>query len=86
MNDTIVDHATLITALGGAARLASPLDTLPVTVRAWAARKRIPAEYWPSVIEFASSVNISVTADWLMRTTPPRAGRSAPTEMEALVQ
>lgn len=73
------DHASLITALGGAAKVAAApsVCTLPVNVRAWAARNRIPAEHWEGVIAFASDGGAVVTADWLMRTTPARAGRNS---------
>jgi hypothetical protein len=79
------DHATLITALGGAAKVAAAqtVDTLPVNVRAWAARNRIPAEHWEGVIAFAETAGATVTADWLMRTTPARAARSLPQAQEA---
>jgi hypothetical protein len=79
MSDEILDHAGLIAALGGAARVAEApsVETMPVTARAWTARNRIPPEYWPGIIEFAATVNVPVTADWLMRTTPARAGRAA---------
>jgi hypothetical protein len=82
MSETFHDHATLIAELGGAARVADAagIDTLPVNVRAWAARNRIPPEYWPGLIAFASSLSVVLTADWLMRTTPARASRSAPIE------
>lgn len=68
------DHATLITALGGAAEVADhpAVNTLPVNARAWAARNRIPPEYWPGVIQLAADKQIDVSADWLMRTTPAR--------------
>jgi len=77
MDTEIPDHASLITALGGAAKVAPAAETLPVNVRAWAARNRIPPEYWPGVISLAETVDIPVTADWLMRTTPARANRGA---------
>jgi hypothetical protein len=80
MSDEILDHAGLIAALGGAARVAEApsVETMPVTARAWTARNRIPPEYWPGIIEFAATLNVPVTADWLMRTTPARAGRVPP--------
>ncbi len=73
------DHASLISSLGGAAKVAAAptVDTLPVNVRAWAARNRIPAEHWEGVMAFAKVSGATVTADWLMRTTPARAGRAA---------
>ncbi|WP_139809984.1 carph-isopro domain-containing protein [Sphingomonas azotifigens] len=71
---TFTDHSELIDALGGAAKVAAAPDvaTLPVNVRAWAARNRIPPEYWPGVILLAVEKNLPVTAEWLMQTTPPR--------------
>jgi hypothetical protein len=85
MSDEILDHAGLIAALGGAARVAEApsVETMPVTARAWTARNRIPPEYWPGIIEFAATLNVSVTADWLMRTTPARAGRVTSTAATA---
>lgn len=77
MIDELPDHAALIAKLGGAAQVANSsfVRTLPVNVRAWSARNRIPAEYWPGIIELAASIGRVVTADWLMRTTPARANR-----------
>lgn len=73
-----MDHASLIVALGGAARVAEApeVSTLPVNVRAWVSRNRIPPEHWPGVIGFATRMSLSVDADWLMRATPPRASTS----------
>lgn len=45
---------------------------LPVTVRAWPIRNRIPPEYWPGIIEIAAARALDIDADWLMRTTPAR--------------
>lgn len=70
----IADHASLIAALGGAAEVAGSdaVDTLAVTVRAWAARNRIPPEHWPGVISLAATKRVTINAEWLMSTTPPR--------------
>lgn len=77
--ESITDHASLIAALGGGAEVAAGLDdvgseirALPVNVRAWAARNRIPPEYWPGIIAFAKAKDRTVTAEWLMNTTPAR--------------
>lgn len=69
------DHASLIVALGGAARVAEApeVNTLSVNVRAWVSRNRIPPEHWLGVIGFAKRMSLAVDADWLMRATPPRA-------------
>lgn len=82
MDDKFTDHAGLIAELGGAARVAEAdsLETRPVNVRAWAARNRIPPEYWPGFIALAEARGVNVTADWLMRTTPARAARAAAPE------
>jgi hypothetical protein len=79
MLDEISDHSGLITHLGGAASIAGApsVKTHAVNVRAWSARNRIPPEYWPGIIEFAETLGATVTADWLMRTTPARANRVA---------
>lgn len=79
MIDELTDHAALIAELGGAAQVANSeaVATLAVNARAWAARNRIPPEYWPGIIELAASLGVQVTADWLMRTTPARAGRTS---------
>lgn len=71
------DHAGLIAALGGGAIIEDHLKELPdppkaVTVRAWAARNKIPPEYWPGIIELGDTKGVAVTAEWLMRTTPAR--------------
>lgn len=75
MDNDISDHAGLIGALGGAARVATAAETRPVNARAWAARNRIPPEYWPGVISLAEERGFEIDADWLMRTTPARANR-----------
>ncbi len=75
MHDTISDHASLITSLGGAARVAEALSALPVTVRAWSARNRIPPEYWGGIIDLARLSEVDVGAEWLMNTTPARSSR-----------
>jgi len=79
------DHAALIVALGGAAEVAASPEvaTLPVTVRAWVARNRVPPEYWPGLIIIAGRKGLSVTADWLMRSTPARRRADVATQMEA---
>lgn len=84
MFDTPSDHASLITALGGAASVAAfpGVETLAVNVRAWSARNRIPPEYWPGIIRLADNLDLCISADWLMRTTPARANRGT----SALVQ
>lgn len=73
------DHCSLIAALGGAAEVAAAEEVatdLPVNVRAWSARNRIPPEYWPGVIDLAARKGLpAVTSDWLMRTTPARRRR-----------
>lgn len=74
--DSLTDHASLIDKLGAAA-IADALADLPdppkgVTVRAWAARNKIPPEYWPTLIAFAESMGVAVDAAWLMNTTPAR--------------
>jgi hypothetical protein len=76
MSTDFDDHASLILALGGAAKVAIAADTLAVNARAWAARNRIPPEYWPGVIALAGEQSLVVDADWLMRTTPARANRA----------
>jgi hypothetical protein len=82
------DHAELIQALGGGAIVATGLSdhsgetVLPVTVRAWLPRNRIPPEYWPGIIELAAAKGIAISADWLMRTTPARK-RPEPEAAEA---
>lgn len=75
--ESLTDHASLIAALGGGAKIGEGLRDLPdppkdVTVRAWAARNKIPPEYWPAMIRIAAEAGIEVTAEWLMKTTPPR--------------
>lgn len=67
-----LDHNALIEALGGGAAVAAGIEELPVTVRAWKPRNKIPAEYWPRLIAFAESKGFEVSADWLMSTTPAR--------------
>ncbi len=52
--------------------VAGALSQLPVTIRAWKMRSRIPPEHWPSIIQLAADKAVEVDADWLMRTTPPR--------------
>lgn len=81
MQTALANHSALISALG-ATRLAAELGTRAVTVRAWSGRNRIPPEYWPGVIAVADSDAINVDADWLMRTTPPRANRAAEGAMQ----
>jgi hypothetical protein len=76
MDSDIDDHAGLINALGGAAKVAAAAETLPVNARAWSARNRIPPEYWPGLIALAAEQGVVVSADWLMRTTPARANRA----------
>lgn len=67
------DHSDLITQLGGPAKVAAALGIdNDVNVRAWKMRNRIPPEYWPAIIGMATDVELSVSADWLMRLTPPR--------------
>lgn len=74
----ISDHAELIRELGGAAKVSADLSErmgepiLPVTVRAWPIRNRIPPEYWPGIIGIAEAKGFAIDADWLMRTTPAR--------------
>jgi hypothetical protein len=70
---TAIDHQTLIAELDGAASVAEAIGALPVTVRAWAARNRIPPEHWPAIIKFAASKGLIVRAEWLMNTTPSRS-------------
>lgn len=86
MNNS-TDHAGLIDSLGGAAKLSEGFDACesdlraqPVSIRAWAARNRIPPEYWPGVIKFAASLSVEVTADWLMLTTPARRNAVSATD------
>lgn len=73
----IRDHASLIAALDGAASVAAEIDVLPVNVRAWAARNRIPPEYWPALISLAERKGSPITAEWLMLTTPARRRQEA---------
>lgn len=82
------DHAGLIAALGGGAEIAEGLQglsdpPLAVTVRAWAARNKIPPEYWPGMIRIGESKGVAVTAEWLMQTTPARKRADVEPESEA---
>lgn len=77
------DHASLISALGGGSAVGEALNEKPGTVRAMAARNRIPLEYWPDLIAFAASKGISVTAEWLMNSTPPRKRQEIDASQEA---
>lgn len=75
---TAIDHQTLIAELDGSASVAEAIGQLPVTVRAWAARNRIPPEHWPALIVFAATKGVVVTAEWLMNTTPARSRPDSP--------
>lgn len=73
----IIDHSSLIAALGGGAEVSRALtakgqEVLDVSVRAWNSRNRIPAEYWEAIIDIATDRKIDISADWLMRKTPAR--------------
>lgn len=88
--ESLSDHASLIGALGGGAKVADGLKDMAdapkdVTVRAWAARNRIPPEYWPEIIRLSAEAGLErIDAEWLMKTTPPRQRREeAPSEAEA---
>ena len=73
-----IDHSDLITQLGGPAKVASALGIdNDVNVRAWKMRNRIPPEYWPAMISMADGADLTVSADWLMRSTPPRQNSAA---------
>jgi hypothetical protein len=85
--ESLTDHASLIRSLGGGAKVAEGLSALPdppkeVTVRAWVARNRIPPEYWPGIIRIGEALDVAVSAEWLMETTPPRT-RATVAEAEA---
>jgi len=69
---SFTDHASLLAVLGGGAEVASGINALPVTVRAWSARNRIPPEYWPDIIRLSETKGHPVTAEWLMHSTPAR--------------
>jgi hypothetical protein len=72
------DHSDLIAKLGGPSKVAIAIGIgNDVNVRAWKMRNRIPPEYWPAMIGIADGEEFSVTADWLMQTTPPRQNSAA---------
>lgn len=75
----VSDHNDLIEQLGGGAVVAAGIRELPVTVRAWKPRNKIPPEYWPKVIEFAEAKGLTISPEWLMNTTPARR-RATPSE------
>ncbi|HEX5183612.1 MAG TPA: hypothetical protein VFW19_10735 [Allosphingosinicella sp.] len=88
--ESLTDHASLISALGGGAKVAELLSHLEeppapkdVTVRAWAARNRIPPEYWPELIRLGREAGREVTAEWLMNTMQHRQRPTAEAEAEA---
>jgi hypothetical protein len=85
MAEPISDHASLIVALGGASVVASAVEALPVTVRAWSARNRIPPEHWEGIISLGDNKGVAVDAHWLMCTTPARGGASKSREAASLV-
>mgnify|MGYP001614960112 CR=1 FL=1 len=71
--NAIVDHRSLVDALGGNTVVAGIYPCPPVRVGQWKINNRVPPEYWPKLIERAAAMDFSeIDADWLMRTTPPR--------------
>lgn len=81
--ETIVDHSTLIAALGGNAEVARAGEWLAVTVGYWKSQNRIPPEYWPRIIEIAADKGLpSIDSDWLMTRWPARKN-AASAEVQA---
>lgn len=79
--NAIVDHRSLIDALGGNTVVASIYPCPPVRVGQWKINNRVPPEYWPKLIERATALDFTeIDADWLMRTTPPRENASVLTD------
>jgi hypothetical protein len=61
---TIETHADIITALGGGTKLSRGLEALGrtvdrETVYAWKLRNRIPADYWPDIVEVARRASVT---------------------------
>lgn len=71
---SIVDHRSLIDALGGNKVLAGKLkDCTPSRVGQWKIGNRIPPEYWPEIITLAEEAELpDVNADWLVANLRPR--------------
>jgi DNA-binding transcriptional regulator YdaS (Cro superfamily) len=73
-------HSETILMLGGSADLADALGVPKVRVDRWAARDRIPPEYWPSIESVARDRSVNgVTVGALLVSHRPRkpAGREA---------
>lgn len=83
--EPIVDHRTLIDALGGNKALADAIDgCTAVRVGQWKITNRIPVEYWPAVIAIASGKGFeAIDSDWLMNSIRPRAEYGAAGEAVA---
>lgn len=73
--ETITDHSSLISELGGDTVVAGGLeDCTRGRVQQWRFGNRIPPEYWPGIIRLAEAKGLAfVTSDWLMNTLRPRA-------------
>lgn len=64
------DHVAIIQSADGAAAVAEKLSLSVHTVRSWLHRGRIPAHYWPRLVEIGAA-----SADELVATAPPRKSR-----------
>lgn len=79
--NAIVDHRSLIDALGGNTVVAGIYPCPPVRVGQWKLSNRVPPEYWPKLIDLAAEKQVAgIDAEWLMRNTPPRENATISTD------
>ena len=73
-----MDHAQIIADLGGPARTADLIQVSKVKPYHWRKRGRIPAQYWPRLIEAARSAGVQgVTLDGLAAAFAPAQRETA---------